>query len=144
MICTYCGKDIRDLENLKTIEYEDDKVLVCCDKCANDFREYKRTNRRNKNKFLGITALNSIIAIILYVFGFVYNNILDVIATLYIFETVGVATLKYPHISVNSVKNYGILKGTSNSKKRGIILLILGFIASISVFLFIKELKLMR
>ncbi|MDO4535335.1 MAG: hypothetical protein Q4B63_05945 [Clostridium perfringens] len=144
MICTYCGKEIIDLENLKTIEYEEDKVLVCSDKCANDFREYKRTSRRNKNKFLGVTVLNSVIAVILYIFGFVYNNILDVIATLYIFETVGIATLKYPYISVNSVKNYGILRGTSNYKKRGFILLVLGFIVSIGVFFFIKELKLMR
>ena len=35
MICTYCGKDIKDLDNLKTLEYEEDKVLVCSDKCAN-------------------------------------------------------------------------------------------------------------
>lgn len=144
MICTYCGKDIRDLENLKTIEYEEDKVLVCCDKCANNFREYKRENKKNKNKFIGITVLNSAIAIILYIVGFVYNNILDVVATLYIFETIGITTLKYPHVSVNSVKSYGILKSTSNSKKRGIILVILGIIASIGVFFFIKELKLIK
>lgn len=144
MICTYCGKDIRDLENLKTIEYEEDKVLVCCDKCANSFREYKRDTKKNKNKFIGIAALNSAIAIILYIVGFIYNNILDVVATLYIFETIGIAILKYPHVSVSSVKNYGILKGTSNSKKRGIILLILGLIASIGVFFCIKELKLIK
>ena len=41
MICTYCGKDIKDLDNLKTLEYEEDKVLVCSDKCANDFIYYR-------------------------------------------------------------------------------------------------------
>lgn len=144
MICTYCGKDIRHLENLKTIEYEEDKVLVCCDNCANSFRKYKRENKKNKNRFIGITVLNSAIAIILYIIGFVYNNILDVVATLYIFETIGIATLKYPYVSISSVKSYGILKCTSNSKRRGIILVILGLIASIGVFFFIKELKLIK
>ena len=67
MICTYCGKDIKDLDNLKTLEYEEDKVLVCSDKCDNDFRKYKKISERNRIKFLGLTILNSVIAIILYI-----------------------------------------------------------------------------
>ena len=79
MICTYCGKDIKDLDNLKTLEYEEDKVLVCSDKCANDFRKYKKISERNRIKFLGLTILNSVIAIILYIIGLFFNDILDVI-----------------------------------------------------------------
>lgn len=141
MICTYCGKDIKDLDSLKTLEYEEDKVLVCSDKCANDFKKYKKISEKNKIKYIGLTALNSVIAIILYVIGLFFNNILDVIATFYIFETIGIVSLKYPHVSIDKVKNYGLKKGTSSVKKRGTILLIVGFIASIGMFFFIRELR---
>lgn len=141
MICTYCGKDIKDLDNLKTLEYEEDKVLVCSDKCANDFRKHKKISERNRIKFLGLTILNSVIAIILYIIGLFFNDILDVIATFYIFETIGVVSLKYPHVSISKVKNYGMTNGTKVVKKRGIILLVLGFLLSIGMFFFIREFK---
>ncbi len=144
MICTYCGKDIKDFDNLKTLEYEDDKVLVCCDKCANDFKRYKKFSGKNRIKFLSLTIVNSIIAIILYIIGLFYNDVLDVVATFYIFETIGIASLKYPHVSIENVKNCGVIKGTSIVKKRAIILLILGFIASIAVFFLIKELNFIK
>lgn len=144
MICTYCGKDIKDLDNLKTLEYEEDKVLVCCDRCSKDFRNYKKSSERNRIKFVGLTIINSAVAIILYIIGLFYNNVLDVVATFYIFEAMGIASLKYPHVSIASVKDYGVIKGTSLVKKRGIILLIVGFIASIGVFFFMRELKFIR
>lgn len=142
MICTYCGKDIKDLSNLKTIEYEEDKVLVCSDKCANKFRSYKKLNEKNRIKFLSLTVLNSVISVILYVLGFLFNDILYIIATFYIFESLGIISLKYSHVSINKVKNYGITKGTKMVKTRGIILLFIGFIVSIAVFFLMREAKL--
>lgn len=141
MICTYCGKDIKDLDNLKTLEYEEDKVLVCSDKCANDFRKYKKISEKNRIKFLSLTALNSVIAIVLYIVGLFFNNILDVIATFYIFEAIGMVSLKYPHVSIDKVKNYGMTRGTRAVKKRGIIFIVVGFIASVGMFFFIREFK---
>jgi len=141
MRCLYCNKSgetslIRQ-ETVK-IAGSNHKFYYCCDRCHHEIVNYIQKVNDASNQFLLLIlgAALSFLPFLLLVFLTPYHTVFSALATAMPLILVGLVIIRYPFVTPETIKFWGIRKSLTVAKRAGIGMIISGVAAVVLICIF--------